>query len=83
MLEADLGEDAFRAGIRQYMMAHAYSNATTADLWQALAAASGRPVAAIAGAYTEQGGVPLIVAEVELRRRAAAHFAAPGSLRHP
>ena len=59
MLESYLGEDAFRAGIRSYMAAHAYSNATTADLWQALTAASGQEVAAIASAYTEQGGVPL------------------------
>ncbi len=64
MLESYLGEDAFRAGIRQYMKAHAYSNATTADLWDALAAASAQPVAAVAAAYTEQAGVPLIVADV-------------------
>ena len=64
MLENYLGEETFRAGIRRYMQAHAFSNATTADLWQALEAASGQPVAAIAAAYTEQAGVPLIVAEV-------------------
>ena len=63
MLEDYLGEDVFRAGIRQYVEAHAYSNATTADLWQALAAALGPAGRRIAGAYTEQGGVPLIVAE--------------------
>src|SRR5262249_15634470 len=50
----------FRDGIRRYLAAHAYGNATTADLWQSLAAASGEPVAAIASSYTEQGGVPLI-----------------------
>jgi aminopeptidase N len=32
MLEAWLGEDAFRNGIRSYMKQHAYSNTTTADL---------------------------------------------------
>jgi aminopeptidase N len=64
MLENYLGEEMFRAGIRRYVQAHAFSNATTADLWQALEAASGQPVAAIAAAYTEQAGVPLIVAEV-------------------
>jgi aminopeptidase N len=63
MVESYLGEDAFRAGIRAYMKAHAYGNATTADLWGALEAASGKPVAAIAGAYTEQGGIPLVVAK--------------------
>ncbi len=60
MIESYLGEDAFRSGMRQYMKAHAYSNATTADLWAALQLASGKPVAAIAGSFTEQPGVPLI-----------------------
>ena len=64
MLEAYLGEGMFRAGIRKYMADHAYGNTTTADLWRALEAASGRPVAAIAGTFTEQAGVPLVVAQV-------------------
>jgi aminopeptidase N len=45
------------------MREHAYSNATTADLWRALGTASGKPVASIASSYTEQPGVPLVVAE--------------------
>ena len=60
-LENYLGAEKFRDGIRRYMAAHAYSNATTADLWQALQTASGKQVAAIAAPYTEQPGVPLIV----------------------
>jgi aminopeptidase N len=60
MLEAYLGEDVFRDGMRHYMKAHAYSSATTADLWQALQAASGKPVAQIAAGFTEQPGIPLI-----------------------
>jgi aminopeptidase N len=64
MLENYLGEDVFRAGIRGYMTAHAYGNSTTADLWRALEAASGKPVAAIAAGFTEQAGLPLIIAEV-------------------
>src|SRR5947209_7044788 len=64
MLENYLGEDAFRAGIRQYMRAHALSNTTTADLWAALEAASGKPVAVLAAAHTEQPGVALIRGEV-------------------
>jgi aminopeptidase N len=63
MLESYLGERTFAAGIQAYMRAHAYSSATTADLWGALAAASGKPVAAIASAYTEQAGVPLVVVQ--------------------
>ena len=60
-LENYLGAEKFRDGIRHYMAAHAYSNATTADLWSALQDASGKEVAAIAAPYTAQPGVPLIV----------------------
>src|SRR5947199_10351673 len=45
MLESFLGEEAFRDGIRRYIEAHKYSNSTTADLWNALSEASGKPVA--------------------------------------
>jgi aminopeptidase N len=67
MIESYLGEDAFREGIRRYMHDHAYSNATTADLWRGLEAASGKPVTEVAGPFTEQAGVPLIVAESECK----------------
>ncbi len=63
MLENYLGERAFRSGIGKYMAAHAYGNTTTADLWQALESAAGKPVTGIAASFTEQDGVPLIVAE--------------------
>jgi aminopeptidase N len=63
MLEQYLGPDAFRDGIRRHMAAHKFSNATTADLWQALEAATGKKVAPIAASFTEQEGVPLVVAE--------------------
>jgi aminopeptidase N len=63
MLENYLGADAFRDGIRRYMAAHAYSNTTTADLWQSLEAATGKKVAPIAASFTEQEGVPLVIAE--------------------
>jgi aminopeptidase N len=63
MVENYLGEDTFRAGLRAYMLQHAYSNTTTADLWGALQAASGKPVTAIAAAYTEQAGIPLVIAQ--------------------
>jgi aminopeptidase N len=68
MLEIYLGEDAFREGLRHYMKAHAYSNATTADLWAELEAASGKPVAKIAARFTEQPGIPLIRVALACRR---------------
>jgi aminopeptidase N len=60
MLEAYLGAETFRDGLRRYMKAHALSSTTTADFWAALSEASGKPVAAIAAAFVEQAGIPLI-----------------------
>ena len=60
MLESFLGEDVFREGIRRYLAAHLYSNTTTADLWNALSEASGKPVGEIATGWTEQPGFPLV-----------------------
>ncbi|PRC94959.1 M1 family metallopeptidase [Solimicrobium silvestre] len=60
MIEAYLGPDVFRDGIRQYMKAHAFSNTTSADLWQALSKASGKNVAEIVGGWTTQAGFPLV-----------------------
>ena len=51
MLEGYVGEAAFQAGIRQYVVAHAYGNTTSADLRHALETASGKPVEAIASAF--------------------------------
>jgi aminopeptidase N len=65
MIEAYLGEATFRDGMRHYMAAHAYSNTTTADLWAALGAASGKPVAKIAAGFTEQPGIPLVRLETK------------------
>jgi aminopeptidase N len=60
MLEAYLGPDVFRDGIRRYMRARAFSNSTATDLWNALSAVSGRRIDDIAGDWTEQAGYPLI-----------------------
>ncbi|MFL6595142.1 MAG: M1 family metallopeptidase [Chthoniobacterales bacterium] len=61
MLESFLGEDVFREGLRRYMAAHKFSNATTADLWNSLSEASGKPVGEIAASWTEQPGFPVVV----------------------
>lgn len=63
MLEAYLGEDAFRRGIRSYMAKHQYSNTTSQDLWNALEAASGKPVGKLASDWTLQAGFPLVKVE--------------------
>lgn len=60
MLESFLGEEVFRDGIRKYMAAHKLSNTTSADLWNSLSEASGKPVGEIAAAWTEQPGFPVV-----------------------
>ena len=62
MLEAYVGEDVFRAGVRRYMKNHAYGNTTTDELWREIDAVSPRKLAAIAHDFTLQAGVPLITA---------------------
>jgi aminopeptidase N len=60
MVEDWLGPDVFRNGMRAYMKAHAYSNTTSADLWQALSLVSHKDVAAVATSFTGQPGIPLV-----------------------
>jgi len=60
MLEAYLGEEPFRKGMRAYMARHQYANTTSADLWAAMEAASRKPVARLADAWTTQPGFPLL-----------------------
>jgi aminopeptidase N len=60
MLENYLGEDTFRAGIRDYMNKHQYSSTTTAVLWNALEQVSGKPVSKVAADWTTQPGFPVI-----------------------
>ena len=60
MLAAYLGADTFRSGLRRYLERHQYANATTEDLWQALAEESGKPVKQIMDTWTKQTGYPLL-----------------------
>jgi aminopeptidase N len=67
MLEGYAGEDAWRAGVRAYMAAHAYGNTTSDDLWRAVDKAAGKPVSTVAHDFTLKAGVPLITADVDAR----------------
>jgi puromycin-sensitive aminopeptidase len=60
MIEHYLGADAFRDGVRRYMRRHREGNAVAADLWRALAEASGKDVAKVAQAWIAQAGFPLV-----------------------
>lgn len=72
MIEAYLGEDVFRDGMRRYMKRHAYGNTRTSDLWAALAEASGKAVDAIAQSWILQPGFPLVSAELDRKAGGAA-----------
>ncbi len=60
MVEDWIGPDVFRDGMRGYMKAHEFGNATSADLWNALGAAAHSDVAKVAATFTEQPGIPLV-----------------------
>jgi aminopeptidase N len=82
MLEAYVGEDAFRAGVRRYIHDYAYGNTVTDDLWQEMDRDSQRPITQMAHDFTLQAGVPMLD-EVSARCRdgrsslrvAQSHFA--------
>ena len=64
MLEEHLGADIFQSGLRQYMQRHAYANAEGADLWRAMADASGQDIPAMMDSWIQQVGFPVVAAEV-------------------
>lgn len=69
MLEQYLGEDRFRAGIRRYMRDHAYGNADTGDLWDAIESETGEPVRRLMESWIFQGGFPLVEVALSSDRR--------------
>ncbi len=67
MLEAYIGPESFRAGVRQYLKQHEYGNATATDFWTTLAKSSGKPVDRVMPTFVQQAGEPLVAV------RAACH----------
>ncbi|MDE3192064.1 MAG: M1 family metallopeptidase [Chloroflexota bacterium] len=60
MIEAFLGEDVFRDGVRIYLDRHREANATADDFWRALDEASAQDVTALANAWIREPGHPLV-----------------------
>jgi puromycin-sensitive aminopeptidase len=60
MLSSYLGFETFMEGLKIYLQRHAYGNATTDMLWQALQDASNKPVAQLMNPWTLQTGYPLL-----------------------
>ncbi len=63
MLRTYVGEEAFRAGLKQYFIKHQYGNTTGDDLWQALSAASNKDVASFMNPWLTQSGFPLVTVD--------------------
>lgn len=60
MVESYLGEQQFRIGVHNYLMAHMFGNATAEDFWSAQTAASHKPIDRIMESFIGQPGVPLL-----------------------
>jgi aminopeptidase N len=60
MLNAYVGRDAFREGVRRYMHANAFGNTVDSDLWKLIQDTAGKPILDIEQDITRQEGVPLI-----------------------
>ena len=60
MLEAYVGEDAFRSGVQHYIKDHAYHNTVTDDLWREIDAVKLIKLTQVAHDFTLQAGVPMV-----------------------
>jgi alanyl aminopeptidase len=64
MLEHFIGDEPFRRGLHDFLVAHATGNATTDELVQALSAAAGRDLGPLVGSFIDQPGVPVVAARL-------------------
>jgi len=60
MLERYLGPEKFRAGVRDYIRAHAHGNTVADDLWRALEGHAGDDVARVVRPWIERPGFPVV-----------------------
>jgi puromycin-sensitive aminopeptidase len=65
MVEQYVGAEPFRAGIRNYLAEHQYSNTQTRDLWTALDDTTSAPLSEIMSSWIYQGGHPVVTASAE------------------
>ena len=64
MLEAYVGPETWRTGVRNYIKAHEHGNTVSDDLWKSVQAAAGKPITQIAHDFTLQPGIPLIRVQI-------------------
>lgn len=63
MLQAYVGDDAMKRGLKAYFEKHQYSNTQADDLWEALGKASGKDIARFMHAWMTQPGFPVVSAQ--------------------
>ena len=61
-----VGEDAFRAGVRDFLRTHAYGNATWRELLAAIGARAGRDLSAWGASYFLRPGMPVIEQHLDI-----------------
>ncbi|MFH0897171.1 MAG: M1 family metallopeptidase [Candidatus Bathyarchaeota archaeon] len=60
MIEAYVGDENFREGVKGYLTKYRFSNATGRDFWSSLEEASGKQIKKIANDWVSKPGYPLI-----------------------
>jgi aminopeptidase N len=60
MLQAYVGDDAMKAGLKLYFDRHQYTNTEAEDLWAALSETSGKDIASFMHAWMTQPGFPVV-----------------------
>ena len=84
MMMEYIGEDAFRAGLKEYFTRFAYQNTDETDLWDCLDAASGKAIGSLMKAWISQPGYPVVTAHLdnnELTLRQSQFFIGPHNSR--
>ncbi len=60
MLREYIGDDAFKTGLKDYFVTHAYKNTTRDDLWVSLGKSSGKDVTSLMNPWLAQSGMPIV-----------------------
>ena len=69
MLHSYIGDEAFRAGLHNYLDKFKYKNTVTEDLWEALSNASKKPVEELMELWTKQTGYPYITVSSNINEK--------------
>ncbi|KAI5299773.1 hypothetical protein KEM55_001781, partial [Ascosphaera atra] len=74
MLASHLGRRTFLKGVSAYLKGHAYGNAKTTDLWDALSKVSGQDVTSQMDMWIRKIGFPLVTVKEDEKERGTIHL---------